>query len=138
MALTLSLIDIFQMLTDKLGEIHDRSIVHCDLKAVNIIINRNPDNSLKNVHIIDFGLARVIGETLKFSNPVEARQEDCYAPELFIGKPVSPVTDFYPSVILLESVIEGMSDVPKPLEILADKLMTWITGQRGALLFITP
>lgn len=117
-----SLINFFEMLLAKLEEIHARSIVHCDLKADNIIIKRNADNSLQNIHIIDFGHARVIGEALLFNRPEEAKRKEWYAPELITGNGATPAADFYSLGILLRRTLESVSDVPKPLKVLADKL----------------
>jgi len=53
------LVDVFRQVCDALRYIHDRRIVHCDIKPENIFITRDPMNRrLVVVKLIDFGIAR--------------------------------------------------------------------------------
>lgn len=49
-------IDVFIKIIEKVEMLHNRFIVHCDLKPSNILISNN-----KNIYIIDYGIAQFIG-----------------------------------------------------------------------------
>lgn len=70
-------------------DVHDKSVVHCDLHSGNVLINRTED-----CVISDFGLSKVISETV-------TTQRGSYgvipymAPELFRGQKHTMETDLY-------------------------------------------
>lgn len=54
---------IFVKILEKIEVIHNLFIVHCDLKASNIIISNN------NIYILDFGNAKFIGDKTNYGTP---------------------------------------------------------------------
>ncbi len=53
------LVDIFSQILDALQYVHDRAIIHCDVKPENIFLTRDPlDRRIPMVKLIDFGIHR--------------------------------------------------------------------------------
>lgn len=87
-----------------LDEAHACGVVHCDLTANNVIVER-----LRDGHdfskVIDFGLARLCG-----GDDVKARQTgtvEYVSPEQIQGGMISPQTDLYAMGILLYEMVVG-------------------------------
>lgn len=99
------LIDTLAKVCDRVHEIHNQGLVHCDLKANNITVSgelHNPD-----VHIIDFGLATPIGQAfdskfagIDFHNKREYLRQ-WMSPEMKAGLPLHPSSDVYSLGVLM-------------------------------------
>lgn len=65
--LTPRVFDMFLQTTDALAHAHRKGIIHRDIKPSNIIITRS-DRNLDQVKIVDFGIAKVVGEDTEQMN----------------------------------------------------------------------
>lgn len=99
--------DIMLQVAEALHYIHTHRIVHCDIKAENIMLCEVPGTKRRKqeVKLLDFGLAR---------NTAAARQTGSLsgtphyvAPERIRGEPASPKSDIYGLGILFYELITG-------------------------------
>lgn len=51
--------------TERLQEVHQAGVVHCDFKPDNVTVKLDAEENLASVHIIDFGFSRCVGERHK-------------------------------------------------------------------------
>jgi len=94
-------LEIARQLCAGLAEAHRIGVLHKDLKPANIILTRAHDGTCRAV-ITDFGLA---GEPNADS---ELAGTPLYmAPELWLGTPASPASDFYALGVILYEMITG-------------------------------
>jgi tetratricopeptide (TPR) repeat protein len=87
-----------------LAEAHACGVVHCDLTAENVIVDRlrEGDDFAK---VIDFGLARLFEHAVRESRLVGTAEY--MAPEQIRGDLIQPVTDIYAVGILLYEMVVG-------------------------------
>ena len=97
--------------------IHEKGIIHRDLKTSNIMLGKEEGNP--RVVLMDFGLARDFSAD-KAASPAPAEKPaetlpqmivgtpDYMAPEQFEGKPVSPATDIYALGVVLYVLVTGL------------------------------
>lgn len=87
-----------------LDEAHACGVIHCDLTADNVIVERLRDGD-DFAKVIDFGLARL------YDKPDEESQlvgtAEYVSPEQILGQAVTPQTDLYAMGILLYEMIVG-------------------------------
>ena len=137
---------------DGLRLIHDKGIIHRDLKTGNIMLCKQ--GGATRVVLMDFGLARDFSEDAisKSKRPSSAGgpaktlpqmimgTPEYMAPEQFEGKPVSPATDIYALGIILYELVTGLhpyaADTPVAAAIRraklpppASSLRAWVPGQ---------
>lgn len=62
----LELIAVLQRVVKRLDEIHGKNIVHCDFKADNVMVTGTEEGHDLDVHIIDFGMSKHVGEWIAF------------------------------------------------------------------------
>ncbi|XP_037782768.1 casein kinase I-like [Penaeus monodon] len=55
------LLTIALQLTQAVRELHQKGVVHCDLKPDNVVVQMDDEGRPQTVHVIDFGLARPFG-----------------------------------------------------------------------------
>ncbi|XP_037776978.1 casein kinase I homolog 1-like [Penaeus monodon] len=55
------LLTIALQLTQAVQELHQKGVVHCDLKPDNVVVEMDDEGRPQKVHVIDFGFARLIG-----------------------------------------------------------------------------
>jgi len=113
---------VVSLLLDILNEIHEFGIVHRDIKPENIMLTNRFDLSqskvnnkllpnLKNsLKLLDFGLAKVVGNTALTRTGLLAGTVYYLPPESIQGKKEwYPAADFYSVGILLYEMLTGLS-----------------------------
>jgi len=96
--------DFLKQVSAGLAAIHKGGVVHRDLKPGNILILR--DGQAK---ITDFGVARVNDSDLTAHNEIIG-SPNYVAPEIWLGKKITPRSDIYSLGIILYELLTG--DVP--------------------------
>lgn len=82
---------------------HQKTIIHRDLKSANIMIT--PDKSVK---IMDFGIAKLTGETLKLTKAGSKLGSPLYmSPEQVSGAEVDTRSDIYSLGVVLHEMLTG-------------------------------
>ncbi|CAH1775907.1 unnamed protein product [Owenia fusiformis] len=90
-----------QMLS-ALHYLHDRDVVHRDLKMENIML----DESKKNIKIIDFGLSNIYNK--EYQLKTHCGSPEYAAPELFIqGKTYGPEVDIWSLGVIMYALVVG-------------------------------
>lgn len=96
-----SLAELITDITSGLDAIHDFDIVHRDLKPSNILFDE--EGVLK---IADFGIARFSDSSLTQTHE-RIGSPQYIAPEVWLGKEITPATDYYALGILLFELVCG-------------------------------
>lgn len=119
-------------LLNTLGLIHQKGIVHCDIKPENIIVEQNaladhPDSENPQVHLIDFGLAEFVStprhkweRKLPFSMIFGAPEQMLNLKEL-----INPTTDLFSAGVTFYYLLNRKSPYPvsHPLKLLQLQLV---------------
>lgn len=105
-----------------LEEAHRHDVIHRDLKPENIFLQNTPERKIR-VRVLDFGIAKIVGERGENLPRLTLRNEACgtpsyMAPEQIIGSDdISPATDLYAlGLLMIEMItakvaVEGVSYV---------------------------
>ena len=95
-------LSIFVKITDAIQYMHDRFIVHKDLKPSNILIDEH-----KQPKVLDFGLAKMTQANGLV--PLTQRMTPKYAsPELIAGENISVSSDVYSLGLILFEFLSGI------------------------------
>ncbi|MCC6368238.1 MAG: serine/threonine protein kinase [Bryobacterales bacterium] len=94
---------IFLQALDGLDSAHKKSIIHRDLKPANIILGR--DGAVK---VMDFGIARAMGESRMTLTGRIVGTPNYMAPEQVLNKEVDARTDIYAMGIVLYQMLAGV------------------------------
>jgi eukaryotic-like serine/threonine-protein kinase len=103
-------IELFVQVCDAVQFAHRNLFVHRDIKAANILVNRESTPKL-----LDFGIAKLLApESLSHTVPVTRLQEriltpENAAPEQVLGRPITTATDIYGLGVLLYQLLTGRS-----------------------------
>jgi serine/threonine-protein kinase len=96
-------LDVLRPIADALAAAHRAGVVHRDLKASNVFLDRS------RVVLLDFGVAKLVdddGPKLT-SSRIAVGSPACMAPEQILGKPVDARTDVYGLGVLAYHVLTG-------------------------------
>jgi serine/threonine protein kinase len=103
-------VDIMAQCCDSLEEAHKLQILHRDIKPENIFLNDTPDGEKALVKVLDFGIAKLVGdETIE---SVTRTGMICgtpayMAPERVLGNEAVPASDLYALGIVLYELLCG-------------------------------
>lgn len=90
-------LDIVEGIAGALGAAASRQIIHGDLKAANILVNREG-----RIKLVDFGIAGVVGEAQGGRGSLS-----CLSPEQVQGAPLDTRTDLFALGCLLYRLLSG-------------------------------
>ena len=88
------ILQIFKNAASSLKAVHEAGVVHCDIKADNILV----DPTSNETYVIDFGFAAVIGDVCPFfpKRTIEDHAKfPFYDPVMYTGGEATPSTDVY-------------------------------------------
>ena len=111
-------VDVVRGVLAGLALVHDRGLVHCDVKSANVMIGPGP------VKLIDFGIARTPAGSGEGSSMGSLH---AMSPEQLRGEPIGPSSDLYAAGVVLHEALTGRapyaSDTPEGM----------LAAQRAAL-----
>src|SRR5260221_8869319 len=93
---------VFLQICDAVQYAHRNLIVHRDLKPSNILVDTDG-----HVKLLDFGIAKLIGDARALVTTERALTPEYAAPEQLRGEPVSTSTDVYALGVLLYELLTG-------------------------------
>ncbi len=107
---------VFEQIAQALVVAHQHMVVHRDLKPENIMLTRSAKDGHTGVHIVDFGIAKVLNtegdELLKnqglTKSGVVLGTPLYMSPEQALGKPVDQRSDIYSFGCLMYATLAGM------------------------------
>lgn len=98
---------ITRELVSALGHIHEKGVIHRDLKPGNIMIEGGTGRTV----LMDFGLAKVEDRTRITKTGHGLGTPRYMAPEMLLARPPSPATDLYQVGIILYEMLTGATVV---------------------------
>lgn len=102
--------EIARQLADAVAYAHGREVVHRDVKPGNVLLH--PSGAVK---LADFGIARLIGDTVRHTRTGHAVGTAAYlAPEQVLGEPLTTAVDVYSLGLVLLEMFTGRLAYPGP------------------------
>ncbi|MCT2084933.1 serine/threonine-protein kinase [Microbacterium enclense] len=107
-------------LLDALAALHAVGVVHRDISPANVLMTRGPEGDVRDVRLVDFGLAAPIGESARGADVLRSAEGDgvvgnaSYAsPEQLRGEPVGVAGDIYQVAGVLYFALVGTPPFPR-------------------------
>lgn len=98
-----TIVRILEQIASALDYAHSLDIIHRDLKPQNVLLDAHT-----NVHLTDFGLAKILDQETSLSDSGMARGTPAYmSPEQWMSDPVDARTDIYCLGIMLYQMLSG-------------------------------
>ncbi len=103
--------DIGAQVADALDHVHQRGLVHRDVKPANVLV-ADPADSSPRVLLSDFGIARFADAARLTASGFTIGTAAYMAPEQVRGAPVTPATDVYALGLVLLEALTGHREYP--------------------------
>ena len=100
---------------------HRHQVIHRDIKPANIIVTREPDGSIEQVVLLDFGIAKLADSTSMTATHAFIGTLAYAAPEVIDGVPAGPFSDQYALACSMYELLSGAApfEAPTPSAMMA-------------------
>ena len=101
--------DIVSQILSGLEEAHDAGVIHADLKADNVVVERRRGD-WDLVKVVDFGIARLVGQpTASGAEKTICGTPEYMAPEVIQGEDPTYASDLYSVGVMIYELLTGMT-----------------------------
>lgn len=100
-------LDVAAWIGDALDHIHSAGVIHCDVKAANIMVERTSTGRVGGAVLVDFGIARFWQQTPGRHDPVFVGTLTTAPPEALRGEACGPWSDQYGLACTVYSMLAG-------------------------------
>jgi serine/threonine protein kinase len=99
---------VLAQICDSLSEAHEKGIIHRDMKAENVFLERTAGNP-EHVKVLDFGIAKMTEETntMATATGMICGTPAYMSPEQAMGRDLTPSSDVYALGVLLFEMLVG-------------------------------
>jgi len=98
--------DLVAQILSGLEEAHDAGVVHADLKADNVVVERRRGD-WDLVKVVDFGIARLVGRETRSTEKTICGTPEYMAPEVIQGEDPTYASDLYSVGVVLYELLTG-------------------------------
>ncbi len=98
--------DLVAQILSGLEEAHDAGVVHADLKADNVVVERRRGD-WDLVKVVDFGIARLVGRETRATEKTICGTPEYMAPEVIQGEDPTYASDLYSVGVVLYELLTG-------------------------------
>lgn len=109
-------------LADAIQHMHERGIVHQNIKPANILFDTDSDP-----HVADPGIAVLIG----VAEPANTTEIAYRAPEQLLSTPITPATDIYALGLVLLECLTGKPALPKARNVKSEPMAALLATMTG-------
>lgn len=122
-----------------LGEVHDKGVIHCDIKPQNVVLVGSGE-----IKLMDFGISRRLSSQSAEPSEITMGTVQYVSPEQAEGKPLSHLSDVYSFGVMLYEMATGtlpfadedagrlaamhVSSSPIPPSMLLPSVSPWLEG----------
>ena len=134
-------VEVMHQILSGLAHAHEQGIIHRDIKPGNIMVTPKAPLGL-HVRLLDFGLARMLGNNTSISNGVAVGTPSYMAPEQCRGETLDVTCDIYACGVVLFEMLTGkkpltaadpIETVKKQMTEMPPRLADVTPGDYGAL-----